>query len=138
MSIPVIECIKRCTANPAFLDRFYELFTSNPAVREKFSKTDFDRQKYLLGHMLVMLIKHAYGLRGADERLTEVARRHGTGDLNIPRYMYNDWIDCLVRAVRETEPNLPDEVMGDLRRVMEAEVATFISRAENPTNAPAT
>ena len=38
--------LTRCTGNPLFIERFYELFlSSSEAVREKFKDTDFKKQR---------------------------------------------------------------------------------------------
>ena len=59
--------LRRCSARPGFLDRFYLRFTaSSPKVREKFAETDFVRQKVALRASLhVMTLAVADG--GPDE-----------------------------------------------------------------------
>ena len=51
------DSLRRCNADPDFLDRFYERFLrSSPKVREKFRGTDFIRQKRMLQASLQLLL----------------------------------------------------------------------------------
>ena len=71
--------LRRCNANPGFLDLFYETFlASSPKVREKFANTDFDRQKRLLhaSFYLILLASEDFSRR----LILECSRRESTAN----------------------------------------------------------
>ncbi len=51
------DSLERCTRHSGFLDRFYELFlTSSADVAQKFTHTDFKKQKRALRISLYMMM----------------------------------------------------------------------------------
>lgn len=113
------DSLTRCTSNPRFLDRFYELFlASSPEVREKFSHTDFKKQHRMLQASFYMLMLAADGkpeTRGHLERLAEL---HSGNGHNIPPHMYQVWLECLVQAVKECDAGFKPETEQVWRRMM--------------------
>lgn len=106
------DSLERCTANPDFLDLFYELFlASSPKVREKFGTTDFARQKEMLQSSFSLMLRAARqdGL-GPPEFLDQLARRHGAAQLAIGAELYDNWLDSLLSAVRVNDPAWTPEV----------------------------
>jgi hemoglobin-like flavoprotein len=104
--------LRRCEAVPYFLDLFYEKFlASSPEVRKKFAKTDFIHQKRALTasfHLLLLAAEDE--TRGPDRYLTDVAARHGGGELDIGAELYDLWLDSLLAAVRECDPEVSPAV----------------------------
>lgn len=113
------QSLSRCLANPAFLDRFYELFiSSSETIAEKFRDTDFERQKRALSSSLYAMVMAAEGGEAAIGYLDQIARRHGRQDLDIPPEMYDVWLTCLIQAVRESDPDFTLEVEQVWRGMM--------------------
>lgn len=110
----------RCEARWDFLDRFYDRFlASSPAVREKFAKTDFVRQKRALRASLHHLLLAAQNEeRGPDAYLKDVAERHGAGQLEIGAELYDLWLDSLLATVRECDPEFSPDVEKAWEAVM--------------------
>ena len=76
------ESLARCMADPGFLDRFYERFTSSsPEIAEKFKDTDFVRQKKALSSSLYLTVMAIEGGEGATTFLEGVAKRHAYSTL---------------------------------------------------------
>lgn len=100
------DSLRRCTTNPAFFDRFYGRFLeSSPKVREKFTNTDFVRQKRALSASLHLILLVAHDpARDAARYLGEVAERHSTRQLGIGAELYDLWLDSLLATVREFDP----------------------------------
>lgn len=96
------DSLERCTSHPNFLGRFYEIFlASSPEVAEKFNNTNFSRQKRVLKSSLYLLIFATEGKPEGVAHLNRMTELHGPGQLNIPAYMYDLWMESLLKAVAE-------------------------------------
>lgn len=105
------ESLARCMADPGFLDRFYERFTSSsPEIAEKFKDTDFVRQKKALSSSLYLTVMAIEGGKGATTFLEGVAKRHARGALDIRPGLYEIWLDCLVDTAEEVDPEFDAEL----------------------------
>ena len=100
------DSLRRCSSTPRFFDRFYEIFiASSPKVREKFTHTDFVRQKRALNASLHLILLVAQDPeRDASRYLGEVAERHSSRQLGIGAEFYDLWLDSLLATVRELDP----------------------------------
>jgi hemoglobin-like flavoprotein len=128
------DSLRRCNADPDFLDRFYERFLrSSPKVRAKFVGTDFVRQKRMLQASLQLLLVAA---QDDGERptpyLDEVAARHGAGQMGIGAELYDLWLDSLLATVREVDPSWSPEVEQAWESVMTVGIAYLVSRFNRP------
>jgi len=128
------DSLRRCNADPGFLDRFYERFLgSSPKVREKFRGTDFIRQKRMLQASLQLLLVAA---QDDGERptpyLDEVAARHGASQMAIGAELYDLWLDSLLATVREVDPSWSPGVEQAWESVMTVGIAYLVSRYNRP------
>ena len=100
------ESLKRCSADPDFLDIFYGNFlTSSPKVREKFAGTDFDRQKRALRASFdTMLLAARDEANGLETYLAPLAEKHGARQLRIGAELYDLWLDNLLKTVKACDP----------------------------------
>jgi len=98
--------LSRCINNPAFLDRFYDLFmTSSEEIRKKFADTDFDRQKRMLQDSLFVMMASAGATSGvAYKELSKLGERHSRNQRDIKPELYDIWLECLMKAVAENDP----------------------------------
>ena len=112
--------LKRCEARPDFFDVFYGNFlASSPEVAEKFTGTNFARQKELLRTSLHHLLLVARDPKqGPDPYLEDVAVRHGAGHLAIGAHLYDLWLDSLLETVRACDPESVPEVEAAWEEVM--------------------
>jgi hemoglobin-like flavoprotein len=110
----------RCTANPAFLDRFYETFlASSPKVQEKFADTDFSRQKQMLHASFTLLLRAAQNeASGPPDYLEDLAQRHGAHQLAIGAELYDLWLDSLLATVRACDPACSKDIESAWEQVM--------------------
>jgi hemoglobin-like flavoprotein len=101
------DSLGRCVKQPAFLDRFYDLFmASSGEIRKKFENTDFDRQKRMLQDSLFVMMTSAGTSSGlAFKELSRLSEKHSRGQLNIKPEWYDSWIACLMKAVSEHDPD---------------------------------
>jgi hemoglobin-like flavoprotein len=118
--------LRRCLASASFLDRFYELLiASSPEVGEKFRNTDFERQKKVVAESLfatAMAARDGFG-GVVGERLRKIARRHSREQRDIRPELYDLWLDCLLRAVAEHDPEHSPEVERAWRETLSEGVA---------------
>ena len=112
--------LRRCSANPGFLDLFYETFlASSPKVKEKFADTDFERQKRLLHSSFYLILLASEDPDNGPERyLGHLAERHSVHDLNIGSEFYDLWLDSLLAVVKECDPEFNDEIENCWEHVM--------------------
>lgn len=97
------DSLERCSARPGFLDRFYNLFlASSEEVAKKFERTDFRRQKRMLKSSLYIMVMAE--LPEFAAHLERLAKLHGRTELDIKPELYDQWLDCLLRAVEEFDP----------------------------------
>lgn len=126
--------LHRCSADPDFLERFYERFlASSPEVREKFVDTDFVRQKRALKASLhLMLLAAEDEERGPELYLRDLAARHGQRQLDIGAHLYDLWLDSLLDTVRQCDPECSNEVLEAWERVMAVGVRYLLRHYRKP------
>ncbi len=124
------KSLDRCAANPAFFERFYQIFlASSPKIAGKFSKTDFTRQIKALEASLHLMIKAVRDDRaGMDAYLKDLADRHSARNLNIGSEYYDYWLDSLLAAVKEFDPEFDQSVHDAWERVMLVGIEYMLSR----------
>jgi hemoglobin-like flavoprotein len=115
------DSLSRCIQSPEFLDRFYELFMdSSEDIRKRFEKTDFDRQKKMLQDSLfVMLVAAGTKTGFAFKELSKLAERHSRKQLGIHPDWYDLWLQCLLKAVAEHDPEYRPELDDAWRASLE-------------------
>lgn len=90
----------RCAVSPKFFEDFYDDFMdSSPLIRARFENTDMEVQRALLRHGLSHLIMYAAGSHAAGMKVDRLADSHARGKLDIQPWMYDHWIESLIRTV---------------------------------------
>ena len=101
------------------------------ARARKLRGIDMERQKRALAASLYVIVMALEGGDTATMYLDQVARRHGREDLDIRPELYDDWLECLVQAVREYDPQYNTVVEQLWRGVMQEAI-----KRNNLRNAP--
>jgi hemoglobin-like flavoprotein len=124
------QSLRRCDANPEFLDIFYDRFlASSPKVKERFAKTDFHRQKRLLRASFYLILLASEDPDGGPERyLGHLAARHSTKDLDVGAELYDLWLDSLLESVKECDPEYSEEVEEAWEKIMGIGIDFLLSR----------
>lgn len=128
--------LNRCLANPAFLKRFYDLFmASSDEVREKFRNTDFSRQTRVLADSLYLMAVAAQAAAAHGEaespawvEMARLAKRHSGADLDVRPEHYDLWLDRLLAAAREHDPQFSPEVETGWRETLAVGIEFLRSR----------
>ncbi|MDH5525999.1 MAG: globin [Nitrospirota bacterium] len=101
----IIESYRRCMEHPGFFDRFYKnLFEADRVIAGMFSESDLEKQRTMIRKAVTTLIMKHSGVQSANLALDRIADTHGKQGLNVTPYMYDVWIDTMVRTVREHDP----------------------------------
>lgn len=123
----VVESYGRCCMQPAFFDRFYEIFlASDPAIRPMFVRTNFAKQKSLLREGVSMLLMHVEGKSVGTTCLNRLAETHGPRRLNVTPRLYEHWITSLVTTVKQFDRECTAEIEADWRKALHAGVHYLI------------
>jgi hypothetical protein len=113
------DSLRRCTSEPRFLERFSALFlTSSDEVRHKFSTTDFPKQRRLLQASFQIVMLAATSDPVGTAHFERLAVLHSQSHLDIPPHLYDLWLDCLVQAVQECDPQWTPETERVWRSMM--------------------
>ncbi len=122
------DSFENCLSNRAFLPRFYELFTeSSPEVGERFRQTDVLRQSKILKKSLYILTMATVGTDESRNELIRLGNSHGVQGMKIPAYLYDLWLVCLLRAVRECHTEWHPEIERSWRKMLGPHIAILKS-----------
>ena len=120
----------RCCASADFIPTFYKMFFENcPGAQARFAGTDFRRQHQLLLHALRLLLLYP-NRPEADGRdlLRRVAERHSRRDLDIPQEMYPPFVDSLMQAVAQFDPEFTPAIENSWRVTIKGGVEYMTSK----------
>jgi hemoglobin-like flavoprotein len=123
--------LSRCLADNAFLHDFYELFMAwSPEVREKFKNTEFPRQTRVLADSLFIMAVAAESKEDAIawKELDRLAEGHSRKGLDIRPELYDGWLDCLIKAASEYDPQFSPGVEEAWRNALGPGIAHLRSR----------
>ncbi|MCG6872797.1 MAG: globin [Gammaproteobacteria bacterium] len=119
----------RCLGAGGFFERFYESFmASSAAIGEKFKNTDFRRQHRALEMSLHMMALAGTGNDAVESYLDYLAERHNHQHLNIEPPLYGNWLESLLVAVREIDPDFDPDIESAWRHVMQPGIDYLVSR----------
>jgi hemoglobin-like flavoprotein len=128
------DSLARCQRGGQFFQRFYDQFlASSPEVREKFRNTDFRKQRRMLQTSFYMLVEYiALGWPECEAYLERIAAAHGKHGRDIPPHLYDLWVECLLRAVKECDDQCSSEVEAAWRYMMGAGISFIKARYDGP------
>lgn len=113
----------RAIAKRSFLARFYELFIqSDPVVARKLASTDLVKQQELLSQALNMVILFPQGNKIAKNAIKRIRESHRRDALDIKPEYYRFWIESLITAVSENDPDFDDKLEQAWRTVVQVAI----------------
>lgn len=93
-----------------FLDRFYEIFLSkSEKVSDLFQQTHMSAQKTMLQDSLIYM-RDFYLNRRTNEYMQHIGKVHSKSGKNITPELYDIWLDSLLEAVKEYDPEFNDDI----------------------------
>jgi hemoglobin-like flavoprotein len=118
------DSLERCRRSPHFIDHFYDLLMASSAeVAAKFSATDFRRQRRVLVASLYCLMLAAEGQPEGAAHLQRLATVHDRRHRDIRPDLYDQWLDCLLQAVRDCDPKATPTVEDAWRSMLSPGIA---------------
>jgi len=128
------DSLARCLRGRKFFQRFYEFFlASSQEVRDRFRTTDIRRHRRKLQNSFYLLVEYvAFGGPESQAYLEGLAEDHGKRGRDIPPHLYDLWLDCLLRAVRECDELYSEQVEAAWRYMMGAGILYLKSRYDRP------
>ena len=119
--------------NVDFIQHFYDIFVSRSSeVRDLFQDTDMSKQKTMLHDSLAYMVEF-FVARRSSPHIEHIARVHGPSHRNIPPYLYDLWVDCLVEAVRKFDPEFSKSTEIAWRLVLSPGIAYMkLAHSEEP------
>lgn len=117
----------RAIAKRSFLMRFYELFiNSDPVVARKLALTDMEKQQELLSQALNMVILFPQENKIAKNAIKRIRESHQRNALDIKPEYYRFWIESLITALAENDPEFNDDLEQAWRSVVQVAVDYII------------
>ena len=119
----------RCLREKNFIERFYEIFlASHPDIAPMFAETDFQKQRMALRRGISSAISHAGGSSLTKRTINQMADVHSRkGHAPVTPELYRYWVESLVQAVGETDPEVTSQLLERWRQGMSVVTDTFIS-----------
>lgn len=104
----------RCLISPTFFDDFYSIFfNSSPEIRQKFVGVDMAVQKSMLRNGLTNLIMYSKGSATAQMTVNRLAKTHASDSLDIPAWMYDRWVDALLKVVKMHDKQITEQLLAE-------------------------
>lgn len=126
------DSYRRCQGEPFFQAFYHRLLGADPAVREKFANTDFERQNRLLQHGIGLLL--SFGRRPNPMLLARIAERHSSRDLDIAPALHEYFVDSLIETVREYDAACTPAVEDAWRVAVAPGIEFIVSRYASATD----
>ncbi len=96
--------------NPEFIGSFYDIFLkTSPSVAQKFERTDMGAQRTMLHDSLLMMVEFNK-TRAPGPALKKLATSHSRGGHDVTASFYDLWLDSLIVAVSQHDPEFSEEV----------------------------
>lgn len=125
----VEQSFARCCANGEFSDVFYDrLAHQSDEIAPLFVETDMIAQNELLREGIQNLIAMARGCHEAKTRVGEIAQTHSRNLHDIRPELYPFWVQALIEAIRECDPECSPDLEASWRLTVEPGIAMIISR----------
>jgi len=110
----------RCLGNGDLISTFYDIFlASDPEIKKKFTKTDFDKQKKLLRHGLNLMIMYAAESYAGKAGLKRIQESHNKHNLNIDPKYYMIWRQSLLKAIEKHDRLYNKQVKNEWLTVLD-------------------
>ena len=123
------ESLKRCLGSEAFLDIFYNKFLSvSDDIRNKFANTRFENQKIMLKASLHIMLMLARGDLKNTQTMQQLADVHGAKTLDIRPEYYHSWVESMLYAIQQTDPQYTPELGESWRQALQPGIDFMLSK----------
>ena len=115
------DSFERCKSKGEFLDYFYEIFMeSSDEVKQKFSHTDFKKQKANVVHSIYVLMSLVNNNAGNSELedMARIAKLHDHEHLDVGPHLYDLFLKSIMTAVKKFDHRYDDTVEQAWQKMM--------------------
>jgi hemoglobin-like flavoprotein len=124
--------LARCLDAGDFMGAFYETFvSSSDAVREKFARTDLEKQKQVLAKSLYLMARASLGTEEGLEHLETIARTHSRRHLDIAPSLYDHWCDTLISTAQKFDHEFSPQIEAAWRELLGRGIARMVEVYRN-------
>ncbi len=125
----VKSSFQRCASRgDEFFDSFYAgLIDRETAIGQMFAHTDMKRQNELIEEGIGHLIAYAEGNAESEARILELGRSHSRHFINVQPGYYSFWVDSLMKAVEEHDPEYSPELEAEWRKSLAPGIELMVS-----------
>ena len=100
-------------------DTFYRIFLDcDSRVPEQFVNTDWQEQKRLLRQGVNNVVSFYDGSVTSQHALERIRYTHGHDRMNIPPVLYDCWVESMIDAIRQYDPEFGPELERQWREVL--------------------
>lgn len=119
----------RCSAlDDEFFDSFYaNLVDRETEIGQMFAETDMQKQNELIEEGIRSLIAFAEGEAAAEKHIRELGTSHSRHFLNVRPEFYPLWVESLLEALSEHDPEFNADLAEDWRTALKPGIALMIS-----------
>lgn len=123
----VTESFHRCCRSLEFFDEFYDnLCNKCSEIGPMFAHTDMERQNILIRTGIDNLLLFANGSDAAQDKIVELGRLHARAGLNVRPELYRYWVEALLQAIREHDPEWDDSLEPFWRELLQPGIEQMI------------
>ena len=115
------DSFERCKESGDFLDYFYTIFmNSSDEVKQKFARTDFNKQKANVVHSIYVLMSLANNSATNDEveDMGRIAKLHDRKHLNVGPHLYDLFLVSILAAVKKFDYRFDEKVESAWKKMM--------------------
>jgi hemoglobin-like flavoprotein len=113
--------------NEGLAKKFYEIFLdADPRFRVMFRNTDFIKQRELLTHGILILLQYSEGVTTGEMAVRRIGELHRPEKINVTPDMYPIWVNSLMKAVAELDPEFTPELERQWRNALQKGIDTMI------------
>ncbi len=121
----------RCCTKEEFFTIFYEDFLKkSPEIAPMFAHTDWRQQRKLIKVALKSMILYARDPSEGKvrEHMLSIGKSHSRKGLNVKPELYPLWVDSMLFAIGECDPNYTERLRRDWLKVLNPAIELIISQ----------
>jgi hemoglobin-like flavoprotein len=122
----VMESFNR-VRHKGLAEKFYEtLLGADPRIKVMFKNTNFERQRELFVHGVLMLIEYANGKALGEMAIKRLGELHSRRKMNVPPDLYPIWVNCLVETLAKLDPKFSPTLERQWREILQKGIDVMI------------
>lgn len=127
-NMAVQQSYGRLMRQGTFFERFYEIFiASSREVASKLKDTDLEKQSALLEQAISMALLFSQNNVVSKHTMDRLRESHNRHNLDISPRLYSLWLDSLIKAAAEQDPEFTPKLEEQWRKMMHVAIDYIIA-----------